>query len=127
MNHQELKDLLPLYVLNGLEVESVAAVERHLAEVCESCTAELREWQEVVGLIPLGVMPDGPRAAVKERLMARVQQGLGDRVIPLRPRRWRTGWVTVPLAAAATVLLIVGGQRYQEAVQMAAKQTARAE
>jgi anti-sigma factor RsiW len=78
MNHQELKDLLPLYVLGGLEVESVAAVEQHLAAVCESCTAELREWQEVVGLIPLGVIPDGPRAAVKERLMARVRQGLGD-------------------------------------------------
>ncbi len=127
MNHQELKDLLPLYVLGGLEVESVAAVEQHLAAVCESCTAELREWQEVLGLIPLGVTPDGPRAAVKERLMARVQQDLGDKVVPLRPRRWRAVWVTVPLAAAAAVLLMIGGQRYQKAVRMAAEQTTRAE
>jgi len=127
MNHQELKDLLPLYVLGGLEAESVAAVEQHLAEACDSCTAELREWREVVGLIPLGVTPAGPRAVVKERLMARVQQDLGAKVMPFRPRRRWAVWVAVPLAAAAAVVLVSGGLRYQDAMRMAAEQTTRAE
>lgn len=127
MNHQELKDLLPLYVLGGLEAESVAAVEQHLIEACDSCTAELREWREVVGLIPLGVTPAGPRPAVKERLMARVQQDLGAKVIPFRSQRWRAVWAAVPLAAAAAVVLVIGGLRYQDAMRMAAEQTTRAE
>jgi anti-sigma-K factor RskA len=127
MNHQELKDLLPLYVLGGLEAEFVAAVEQHLAEACDSCTAELREWREVVGLIPLGVTPAGPRPAVKERLMARVQQDLGAKVIPFRPQRKRAVWVAVPLAAAAAVVLVTGGLRYQDAMRRAAEQTTRAE
>ncbi|MBI3800189.1 MAG: anti-sigma factor, partial [Deltaproteobacteria bacterium] len=128
MNHQELKDLLPLYVLGGLDAESVAALQHHLTEeACDSCAAELRQWQEVVGLLPLGVTPDGPSTAVKARLMARVQQDLGAKVVPLRPRRLRAVWVAVPLAAAAAVFLLIGGQRYHAALKLAAEQTSRAE
>jgi len=127
MNHQELKDLLPLYALGGLEAESVAAVEQHLTEACDSCTAELREWQEVIGLIPLGVTPAEPRAAVKERLMARVQQDLGATVVPLPPRRRWGVWVAVPLAVAAAVVLVMRESRYQDGMRMAAEQTIRAE
>lgn len=127
MNHQELKDLLPLYVLGGLEAESVAAVEQHLAEACDSCPAELHEWQEVVGLIPLGVTPAGPRAAVKERLMARVQPDLGTKVVPLPPgRRWVVR-VAVPLAVAAAVVLVMRELHDQDGMRMAAEQTIRAE
>ncbi|MBI3302934.1 MAG: anti-sigma factor [Deltaproteobacteria bacterium] len=125
MNHGELIDLLPLYALGGLDTESVAEVERHLVEPCESCTAGLREWQEVMGLIPLGLAPVGPSAVVKERLMARVRQDLGAKVIPLRPWRKRAAWMALPLAAA--VLVVIGGLRYQEAVKIAAEQAARAE
>jgi len=128
MNHQELKDLLPLYVLGGLEAESVAALEHHLTEeACDSCAVELREWQEVVGLLPLGVTPDGPSTAVKARLMARVQQERGAKIVPLRPQRLRAVWVAVPLAVAAAVFLIIGGQRYQAALKLVAEQTNRTE
>lgn len=126
MNHQELKDLLPLYVLGGLDAESVAEIERHLAEPCDSCAAEVREWQEVVGSIPLGTTPDGPSPLVKERLMARVRQDLRGQVIPLHSRRRRSLWVAVPLAAAAAVLIVIGGLRYQAAVKLAAEQATRA-
>ena len=99
MTHHELQDLLPLYVLGGLEPEAAAEVERHLAETCDTCTAEAREWQEVMGLIPFGLSPTGPSPAVKERLMARVRRD--SKVVPLRPRR-RAVWMTIPLAMAAT-------------------------
>jgi anti-sigma-K factor RskA len=126
MNHQELKDLLPLYVLGGLDAESVAEVERHLAELCHSCLAEVHEWREVIGLIPLGVMPLEPSTVVKERLMARVRQDLGEQVIPLRSRRRRVFWMAAPLATAAAVLIVIGGLRYQAAVKLAAEQATRA-
>jgi hypothetical protein len=127
MNHQEIKDLLPLYALGGLDDEAVAAIERHLAAPCHSCAAELREWREVTGLIPLGFMPTEPNAAVKERLMARVRGDLGARILPLRPRRWRPTWALLPLAAAAAVLLTIGGLRYRDAVRSTAEQAARIE
>jgi anti-sigma factor RsiW len=113
MTHEEIKEQLPLYVLGGLSDETVAAVEQHLAESCDSCAAEVREWQEVVGLLPLGVMQDGPSETVKERLMARVRRDAGGTVIPLRPRRWRAAWVAVPLAAAATLLLVFSDGWYR--------------
>src|SRR5260221_9673369 len=123
MTHEELKEQLPLYATGGLDAETADAVERHIAEPCESCAAEVREWQEVVGLISLGVTPAGRSDVVKDRLIARVQQDIGNKVVPLRPRRWRAAWVAVPLAAAATILLAVGYQRYLAVVQFAAGQS----
>jgi len=135
MTHQEIKELLPLYVVGGLEVESVTAIEQHLTEPCESCAAELREWQEIAGLIPLGVTPEGPSAAIKGRLLDRIRQERGAKVVPLRPRRWRPRrwrlrrWrplvVGIPLAAAAAVILTFAGLRYQAAIRTAAEQQSR--
>jgi anti-sigma-K factor RskA len=114
MTHEEIKEQLPLYVLGGLDVETTTAVEQHLAEPCDSCAADLREWQEVVGLIPLGVTPDGPGESVKTRLMERVRQDRGAKVIPLRPRRWRAAWVVVPLAAAASILFALSNLPFSD-------------
>lgn len=121
MTHQEIKELLPLYAGGGLEVESVTAIEQHLTEQCESCTAELREWQEIVGLIPLGVAPEGPSVAIKERLLDRIRQEQARKVVPLRPRRWRPLVVGIPLAAAAAVLVTFAGLRYQDAIRIPAE------
>jgi hypothetical protein len=115
MTHQELKDLLPLYVVGGLDAESVAEIDSHLGTGCDSCPDELQEWQEVAGLLPLGATPEGPGTGVKERLLRRIQQEGGvAKVVPLRPRRWRATWTVVPLAAAAAVLLMIGRERYRE-------------
>jgi hypothetical protein len=127
MTHEELKEQLPLYALDGLDAETATAVEQHLAEPCDSCSADLHEWRELVGLIPLGVTQPGPSAVVKERLMARVRQDVGSKVVPLRPRRWRMVWVAAPLAAAAALLLVIGNQWYKSAVKMATEQTSRVE
>lgn len=127
MTHQEIKELLPLYVVGGLEVESVTTIEQHLVERCASCTAELREWQEIAGLIPLGVTPEGSSTAIKERLLDRIHQERGAKVVPLRPRRWRPVVVGIPLAAAAAVMLTFAGLRYQGAIQTAAEQQSRAD
>ncbi|NOT57738.1 MAG: hypothetical protein HOP18_24295 [Deltaproteobacteria bacterium] len=132
MTHHEIKELLPLYAVGGLEVESVTAIEQHLAQPCESCAAELREWQGVVDLIPLGVMPVQPSDAIKGRLLNRIRQERGAKVVQLRPRRerprrWRPLVVGIPLAAAAALLLTFAGLRYQAALQTATDQQSRAD
>lgn len=133
MNHEEIREQLPLYVLGGLDPETTAAVEQHLAGTCDACAADMREWQEIVGLIPLGVTPVVPGDRVKNRLMARVRQDARAKATPLRPQRWRAAWMAAPLAAAAILLVVIGNksyqdhQRYLEAMKAAAEQTARAE
>jgi anti-sigma-K factor RskA len=132
MTHHEIKELLPLYVVGGLEVESVTAIEQHLAQPCESCAAELREWQGIADLIPLGVTPAQPSDAIKGRLLDRIRHERGAKVVQLRtrrwrPRRWRPLVVGIPLAAAAALLLTFAGLRYQAALQTAADQQNRAD
>ena len=122
MTHNELQDLLPLYVLGGLDPEAAAEVERHLAETCDACSTEVRVWQEVLGLIPFGLTPPGPSPAVKERLMMRVRRDA--KVVPLKPHR-RSIWMSVPLAIAAAVLLIIGWGQYQDMIRLAAEQETR--
>lgn len=129
MNHQELKDLLPLYTLGGLDQESTAELEHHLAEPCNECTVELREWREVVGLLPLGLTPAGPDASVRERLIARVREDVEAKTPASPPpqtqrSRRRSLWVAFPLAL---VILTLGGLRYQKVRTEAAEQTARTE
>lgn len=115
MTHQELKDNLPLYVVGGLDTESVAEIEYHLNTDCNSCPDELREWQEVAGLLSLGATPDSPRPLVKERLLQRIRQESGNaKIVPLRPRRWKASWITLPLTAAAAILLVIGGLQYRQ-------------
>jgi anti-sigma-K factor RskA len=128
MTHQELKDLLPLYVVGGLDAESIAEVESHLDTDCDSCPDELREWREVAGFIPLGATLDGPGAGVKERLLRRIrQEGNVAKVIPLRPRRSWATWVAFSLAAAAAILVAIGGLRYRELATVVTTQAQRIE
>ncbi|MSQ48485.1 MAG: hypothetical protein EXR78_08930 [Deltaproteobacteria bacterium] len=127
MTHQEIKELLPLYVVGGLELESATAIERHLAQPCESCVGELREWRGVVDLIPLGVTPEEPSAAIKGKLLDRIREDRGAKVVLLQPRRWRPLAVGLSLAAAAVVLLAFAGLRYQAALQTAADQQSQTE
>src|SRR5262249_61185914 len=98
MTHEELKEQLPLYVIGGLDAETADAVERHIAEPCDACAAEVQEWQEVVGLISLGGTPTGPSDIVKDRLMAGGEQENRGRDVPLRPRRSRARSVGGPSA-----------------------------
>lgn len=122
MTHQEIQDLLPLYVVGGLDAESVAEVEYHLGSGCDTCPAEIQEWREVAGLIALGGVADTPSPRVKERLLQRIQTEAVPKVISLPRRRWRPAWVAFPLAAAATILLMLGGWQYRTLEQQVTTQ-----
>ncbi len=45
MKHEELKELLPLYVDGGLDIDELEILEAHLAE-CEECRIELADYQK---------------------------------------------------------------------------------
>jgi anti-sigma-K factor RskA len=117
--HEEIQADLSLYVLGSLTSEEVEAVERHLAEGCDECLAEVARWREVVGLLPFGVSTEAlpvlrrellERIAAAGEPVAAVRSAPGPRGVRARTRAavGRRRWLPVALAAAATMALAYG-------------------
>lgn len=94
-----------LYAVGALPELERARFEAHLAEGCPICEAELAAMRPVVDALADGVAPVAPSAALRERVLARAQDGdsPGGAVAPLRPRRAAPLW-----AAAASILIALG-------------------
>jgi anti-sigma-K factor RskA len=117
MTHEDIQSDLPLYALGSLDAEERQAIERHLADGCDSCTLELRTWREVVGLVPLE-LPARGAPDLKAELLERVRSEAPRRPVAVAPTapapskvaRRRIGWA-VPFAAAALALLAIATYR----------------
>ena len=84
-------DLLPAYALGALDSEEAAQVEAHLA-VCETCRAELRAYESVVGDLALAVPQVEPPPALKQRILTGVAPA--PRIEPARaPASPRSSWL----------------------------------
>jgi anti-sigma-K factor RskA len=73
MDHQAIKDLLPLAALDRSEAEERRALAEHLEAGCHECESELRELREVVASYALSVDPGGSEAEIWARLEARLK------------------------------------------------------
>jgi anti-sigma-K factor RskA len=112
---------LAAYTLGSLEGTERVRVEEH-AVACAACAARLREYQGVVGALPLGLAPVSPpseawesiRAAARAR-RARRRRWAGPVSLPnwLRVARWPA------VAAALAVLLIWNVTLQRELVRRA--------
>jgi anti-sigma factor RsiW len=100
VTHEELRDLIPAYALDALEAEAARAVEAHLP-ACGECRAELSMLQAVAAELAGGVAPVEPPAALRERILAAVRP---HRPAAVPSRLWMVG-----LAAAAALILVLGG------------------
>jgi anti-sigma-K factor RskA len=113
MTHEDIQADLGLYVLGSLDAEERQAIDRHLAEGCDSCSRELAKWREVVDMVPLEMSAAAP-PDLKARLLARVHDDAPGAVAaataaPKLARR-RIGWA-VPFAAAAAAILAIAAYR----------------
>jgi anti-sigma-K factor RskA len=68
MDHQAIKELLPLAALDRLDPDEATALEEHLRSGCDECEAELREWREVAASLALSLEPEGPEERIWKRL-----------------------------------------------------------
>ena len=108
MDHQAIKDLLPLAALDRLEPDEARALEEHLRAGCDECEAELRELREVAASLALSLEPEGSEERIWERLDLRLH---ADAAEPSRPaaretdgaRRPARGRVGVWRAATAVI------------------------
>jgi anti-sigma-K factor RskA len=118
MEHQEIKDLLPVAALERLEGDEAQAVSEHLRAGCDECEAELRAYREVAASLALSLEPVGSHSRIMDRLQERLAAS-GASARQLRGIRRRdkltraersglTGWrVATGIAAAAFVAVSV--------------------
>ncbi len=126
---EQIKALLPFYVLDALTPEEQVQVEAYMRRHPE-LQAELAEMKTAAAALPYAATPVTPSPAVKERLMARVQtaqrqavqgQAVQGQAAPLpqparqlAPATWRQRWqawwrglLAMPALSAAALLLII--------------------
>lgn len=110
--HGELLESAELYALGGQSDAERARLEQHVADGCAECEAVLRANLDVTAQLLLAVAPVQPRAAVRERLLARVHPhpNSGAAAPAAAGTRARRGSVLtrLPLAAAAGLFLVFG-------------------
>jgi anti-sigma-K factor RskA len=113
MDHQALKNLLPLAALDRLEADEARALEEHLRAVRDECEAELREFREAAASLALSLDPAGSEARIWERLEARLNPlaaeparlGAREGDSARRPARGRVGpWRAATAVMAAGII-----------------------
>jgi anti-sigma-K factor RskA len=136
MDHDQLKELLPLEALGLLEGEEARAMTAHLSTVCDECEAELYASRETLAAMALAESGEATVAGGQtpaDRIWSRLESRLGataraaahDAVAGGRPatrsaareveagsrRGVSRGWrlATVVIAAAALQMVVVAG------------------
>jgi hypothetical protein len=109
LNCDSIEELLPLYVLDVLDVSEAIAVETHLA-TCLACSAARSQFEAVTGSLPFALAPVEPDPSVRTRLLDQLDAGApAANVTPLAPRSEARGRAWRSYAAAAVLLLTLGG------------------
>jgi anti-sigma-K factor RskA len=105
-DHEEIRGLLPGYVLDALDPEESALVQSHLSR-CAACRREVAAFLRVTDQLALGAAEASRGPAPRPELEGRIlrEASLTRARQPVRTaRRW-----TVGLAAAAAVLILLLG------------------
>ena len=91
--HQRVVGDLAAYVLDSLEPEERARVERHRPG-CPTCARLIAEYRAVAGVLPLGLPPVAPPSAAWSAIRAATQH---------RTTRRRRGWKHAAYSTAAAL------------------------
>jgi anti-sigma-K factor RskA len=111
--HVDIAEKLEAYALGQLPEHESREVAAHLRE-CPACALEARELDEVMRGIGESVAPVVPSPALRSRVLASVaaqpqEPVRHERSVGVVEQPKRRGWTWAPLAAAAVLVLAVGG------------------
>ena len=95
------------YALGALDDDERASFEQHLA-TCAQCAAEVRELQEVAGLLATAAKPVAPPAALRDRILAdaravRPISAAAARSQPATPEPKEEYYARVPISGTVQV------------------------
>ncbi|MDO9302169.1 MAG: anti-sigma factor [Anaerolineales bacterium] len=119
-NHPIFRENLAAYAINALDADETAALQAHL-RTCDSCRAELADYQRVSAGLLSALPPQAPPSALKRTLAARLPSAKK----PVRPR-WQLGWSFGQFATATAFTFLLGMNLFSS-FQMRALQTQQAE
>lgn len=89
--HEDVIVLIPAFALNSLDPEEVDVVRYHLAQ-CQTCQKELKAYEAVVDVMPLGAPMEQPAPALKNRLMAQIGKTVPVETPPSEAASPDRGW-----------------------------------
>src|SRR5260370_36232715 len=116
MNHDELRDLIPIYALDALGGDEELEVRSHL-EACQPCRLLLESHIQAAAALALAAPPVTPPADLRNRLMRAVpaspQAPSLPPAVPLRSLRSVT-WQRVSALVAVAALLALGAFSYRQ-------------
>jgi anti-sigma-K factor RskA len=116
MNHDELRDLVPIYALGALRGDEELEVRSHL-EACQPCRLLLESHMQAAAALALAAQPVTPPADLRNRLMTAVAASTRapslPPAIPLRSLRSET-WQRVSALVAVAALLALGAFSYRQ-------------
>jgi anti-sigma-K factor RskA len=131
MDHDRLKELLPLEALGALDGEDARAMAAHLAEGCDECQAELRSLRETMAAYAIGVTGAGSADRIWQRVERRlataaapIATAVSDRPAsrasdrPIREGVTRVWRVAAVAASAAAILLAVMSGNYAKQIEL---------
>ena len=111
-DHGRWSDELAAYLLDALEPEKAAAMERHL-ETCEECSARLRWLRPAADLLPETVARLDPPPGLRERVMAEVRGDGGRRAAAKAAGgRWRNFLLRPAVGVAGAAVIAAGAAGY---------------
>lgn len=124
MTHDELRESLPAFALGALDAGERQMVAEHLA-TCDTCPAELAEFERVVMGIGLEAPPVTPPASLKARVLDRVARepkrampaGAPADFKPRRKQERQASTMMMRLALAASVLVAAAAVFYAFALR----------
>ena len=104
--HEEIRELVPSYVLGAVPAEEEATVRSHL-QTCAECRAEAESFGSVTSSLALAVDPVALPEGFVDRTMAKVSEGRPQTApAPAPSRRRSPAWI---FSAAALVLIVAVG------------------
>ena len=108
VDHHEIEELIPAYVLGSLEPEEIIHVLEHL-EGCPDCREICDKYREVIDTLPTALNPESPPPALKESLLSVLESGDREKTRIPGPKKVQAWPSRLRIAFAALgIVLIVG-------------------
>lgn len=123
MRCEELKEFLPLYLLELLGEEEREAVREHADGGCPRCAAELAAARVTLDTLPLALDPEEPSPMARSRLLAAARERAGARPARPRARAWLRAAAAAVTAALVGAIVTGAGAARRYRGQMAALQS----